>query len=341
MKKMTRSLALGLVSVVVIGCGGGGEAPNGGSGGSSGSCSMSSFNATEANDYKFTSVLSLVPTPIKPKTDLMFEWGSITHDFTQHRLDAKVDVDQILMMLWRLNLTDLQKKLNDDDLRGTDLVGGVPFSYTTDGASTNANLLSFKVGSGEPVGPEIILERLDPAMYPPANYTYTIMASTGTELGQGVRMIQAFKLDPTSSNTAVKIDDKSTGLEYTADLHSLQPAMITAGQAAIKLNWGTTIQKNALGIAFDPTSITEAMVGHYTQTPTELQTKFLDLESIATELYRTQIASGTSVDFSTMKTMDGKSFTGITSAGTWIVALRCGSCRNPAPWYLTVLKPCS
>ena len=39
--------------------------------------------------------------------------------------------------------------------------------------------------------------------------------------------------------------------------------------------------------------------------------------------------------------MDGKAFTGISTSGTWIVALRCGSCRNPAPWYLTVLKPCS
>lgn len=342
MKKMTTSLAAGLVAALVTGCGSsGGDAPGGGSGGSSGSCNSVSFNATEANDYRFASTLSLVPTPVKPKTDLMLEWGSVTHDFTQHSLNAKSDLNQILMMLWRLNLTDLQIKLNNDDLRGTDLVGGVPLTYTTDGANTKANLLGFKVGGGQPVEEAVILSRLDPDMYPPANYTYTVMASKGVELGQGVKMIQAFKLDPASSNTAVKVDDNSTGLTYTADLHSLQPVMITAGQAVIKLEWGTTIKKNALGIEFDPTSITEAILGHYTQSPTELQTKFLDLELIATDLYRTQIASGTSVDFSTMKTTDGKAFTGISSAGTWIVALRCGSCRNPAPWYLTVLKPCS
>ncbi|MEP6653294.1 MAG: hypothetical protein ABJA82_08045 [Myxococcales bacterium] len=347
MKKMTTSLAVGLFSVVVSGCGGGGGNPaGGGSGGSSGTCSMLSFSATEANDYKFASTLTLTPTTVKPKTDLMFEWGSITHDFIQHRLDVKADVDQMLMMLWKLNLTDLQTKLNTDDeehrLSGTDLVGGAPLTYPADGSTTKANLFSFKVGSGQPVEEATILARLDPDRYPPANYTYTLMAATGLDPGQGVRMIQAFKLDPASSNTTVKIDDNSTAMQYTADLHSLQPVMVSAGQAAIKLDWGS-IKTNALGFAFDPSNITEAILGHYTQSPKELESKFLDLELIATELYRTEIASGTSVDFSTMKTTAGTSFTGITSSGTWIVALHCGSsnCRNPAPWYLTVLKPCS
>jgi hypothetical protein len=159
------------------------------------------------------------------------------------------------------------------------------------------------------------------------------------DLGMGVRMIQAFKLDSSSSNTSVKLDNDSTGLQYEAHLQDLQQPLVPSGQSSLKIDWGS-IPKNALGIEFDPTAITEAMVGHYTQTPKELESKFLDLDMIATELYKGEIASGTSVELSTLKTSAGKSFSGIDGSGTWIVALRCGQCRNPAPWYLTVLKTC-
>ena len=200
-----------------------------------------------------------------------------------------------------LNQADLQTKLNDDDLRGTDLVGGVPLTFTTDHSTTQANLFDFKIGSGQPVTQDDVLARLDPAMYPPDKFTYTLMASTGMELGMGVRMIQAFKLDPSSDNTSVKLDDNSTGLQYSADLQSLQQPLVPSGQGSLKIDWGG-ISKNALGITFDPTSITEAMVGHYTETPKELEgSKFLDLDMIATDLYKSEITSGTSVDLSTLK----------------------------------------
>jgi hypothetical protein len=351
MKKITTPLAAGLLSVALIGCGaatpgttgsGGSSTGTGGgsgTGGSSGSCSAN-ITATEANDYKFSSTLSLAPVSIKPKTELSFDWGDLTQDFIHHHLDAKKDVDQILMFLWKLNQTDLQKKLNDDDLRGTDLVGGVPLTFTTDHSTTHANLFTFKIGTGEDVKQEEVLARLDPATYAPDKYTYTLMAATGMDLGMGVRMIQAFKLDSSSDNTSVKLDDHSTGLEYSANLHDLQSPLVPSGQGNLKIDW-SNIPKNALGIEFDPTSITEAMVGHYTEKPSELEgDKFLDLDMIATDLYKGEIASGTSVDLSTLKSSSNKSFSGIDSSGTWIVALRCGQCRNPAPWYLTVLKPC-
>lgn len=351
MKKITTSLAAGLFSVALIGCG---AATTGmtGTGGKSGSCASGTGGsgscstmivATECSDYAFSSTLSLKPTPVKPMTELMFDWGSLTHDFILHKLDAKADVDQILMFLWKLNQSDLQTKVNDDSLNGTDLVGGAPLSYMTDHSTTQAGLFTFKLASGMTIPTETVLQRLDPGMYPPDRYTYTLMAATGTDPGRGVRMIQAFKLDSSSNNTTVKLDNDSTGLDYKANLHSLQPITIPSGQAGIKLEWGG-LKTDALaipGMDFDPTSITRVLVGHYTQSPTELETKFLDLDLIATDLYEGPAASGTSIDFSTLKTASGKSFSGIDDSGTWLVALRCENCRNPAPRYLTILKPCS
>jgi hypothetical protein len=101
------------------------------------------------------------------------------------------------------------------------------------------------------------------------------------------------------------------------------------------------MKTNALGNTFTPTSITSALLANYTQTPAELEAKFLDLELIAATLYKTNIDTGTTVDFSSLKDSNGNAFSGIDGTGTWIVALQCGGCRNPAPWYLSILKPCS
>jgi hypothetical protein len=137
----------------------------------------------------------------------------------------------------------------------------------------------------------------------------------------------------------VKLTNDSTQLTYTANLHNLTPIGVTAKSAAITLDWGK-MMTNALGNTFIATNITNAMVGHYTQTPAELEAKFLDLELIAADLYRAEIPAGTVLDFSMLKNKSGQSFAGIDADGTWVVALQCGSCRNPAPWYLTILKPC-
>ena len=98
-------------------------------------------------------------------------------------------------------------------------------------------------------------------------------------------------------------------------------------------------EEERLGGTFIPTNIAHAIVGHYTQTATELETQFLDLETIAQTLYPMDIPYGTVLDFSMLMDKGGNAFKGIDSTGTWLVALVCTTCRNPAPWYLTILQP--
>lgn len=54
---------------------------------------------------------------------------------------------------------------------------------------------------------------------------------------------------------------------------------------------------NALGADFKEGYVTSAVVGHYTQTPTELEANVLDLDRIASEYYRADIPSGSILDF--------------------------------------------
>ena len=76
-------------------------------------------------------------------------------------------------------------------------------------------------------------------------------------------------------------------------------------------------------------------------TPAELEAQFTDLRTIATDLYSANIFSGTVLDFTMLADSTGNPFPGVDSTGTWLVALFCDNCRNPAPWYLTILESVS
>jgi hypothetical protein len=312
-----------------------------GSNTSGGSCNATVV-ASEANDYSFSSTLTFPPVSVKPKSDLSIDWTNLTADFVGHSLDPKKDVGMVSIFMWSLPLDQLQTKLNADSLTQMNLTV-VPITFTpgADGGAvkTTASLYEDFTFVNQATTPDVVSPYFDPTMYDPSMYTYTVIVSSGTTLGQGARMIQSFKVDPASTNTAITVSNDSTKLTYTANLHSLTQTNVPANKAAITLDWGM-MHTNALGNPFTLGSITHALVAHYTQTPTELESKFLDLELIATELYQGDIPSGTVVDFSMLQDSSGKSFSGIDSTGTWIVALQCGDCRNPAPWYLSVLKPC-
>ena len=101
------------------------------------------------------------------------------------------------------------------------------------------------------------------------------------------------------------------------------------------------LQKNAMGQEWIPTKITDVMVAHYeSKTPAELQDEFLDLDLIADQTWSIFLSAGQSVNLSRLKNEAGDTFPGIDSIGTWIVALKCGSCANPAPWFLSILHAC-
>jgi hypothetical protein len=327
MTKVTTLLLLPSLVLAVPACGSNTPSSSG----------ANSLVASEAHNYAFTSTLTFPPIKVAPKSDLTLDWSAVSKDFLGHSLDNKKDLNTILVMMWKLTLDDLQTKLNADSLKQRDLLV-LPLQYTADGSGTSAKLLTF-TNSGDP-SDELILSFLDPAGYPPAENTYTLMAATGNVLGEGTRMIQSFQVDPTSTNTKVSLTTDSTQLTYTANLHDLAPTLVAAGEKALTLDY-SQLAKNALGSDWDASKITKALVGHYTQSPTELESKFLDLELIATKLYRGVITTGTKAILSNLKTDGGEGFPGIDGTGTWVVALQCGGCRNPAPWYLSILKPSS
>lgn len=325
-----------LIPLLTASCGSSSSSP-------SVTCTNGTMVADETNDYAFSSQIMLHPVKVKSMSDLTFNWGGVTQDFLGRPVNAVTDLSTIFLLLVNLPAATLETQL-DNDLFSQSSVQITPPPQVAPTGQTSASLYENFMAGGEMITPALAAPYLDAATWTPTNSTFAIVAETGPNLGTDIRMLQSFELDDTSTNTTVTLTNTSTTLTYDANLHSLHPTGVPAGTAALTLDW-SQIQTNALGNSFGnttiapTTSITSAIVGHYTQSLSELESQFLDLQTIAQDLYTAKTPYGTTLDFTTLMDSAGNPFTGVTSDGTWLVGLICGTCQNPAPWYMTVLKP--
>lgn len=338
MGPMVKTVALGAcLCAAALGCGSDGTGGSGG--GTQGTACVANVLANEKNDYSFSSTITLTPVTVAQMSNLTFDWSGLTRDFEGHAVSPGSDLGMAVVMSWDLPLDKFETKLNADELFTSDLIVSPPLSLPLAAGVTSAHLYDFTINT-TPVTADMINPYFDATAYSPASATFIAGVEAGTVLGRNLRMMQAFNLDASSNTTVVPLKDDSMTLSYTVNLHDLTTTSVPAATAALTLDW-SQMMVNGLGREFERGDVTDAILGHYSETPAELETKFLDLDRIALATYQTQIPAGFVLDFTTFKDKNGASFAGIDGTGTWLVGLVCGNCRNPAPLYMTVLAPCS
>lgn len=297
----------------------------------------------EAQNYRFSSQLFMQATPVAPNSNLVFDWSALNTDITQHPVDPALDIQMVELILWNLGEAELLTKLNNDQLSQSDLVALVVV-YTDEHPGTSAQLFDF-TSFGVELDQELLLSYFDPAAYDPARHSYTVMAASGETAGKGTRMLGMFRLDYATANTQVALHSASTTLEFQADLHSLMPLALPSGRTDIELDW-SNMTTNAMGLEFSPTQITRVKVARYQEAVSEIESQFLFLEDIADDLWVADVPAGTSVSLSELRDANQGAFPGFApgagagAGSTWIVALECGRCANPAPWFISVVEPC-
>lgn len=292
----------------------------------------------EEQNYSFESTMTITSNTIRANGDFVIDWSELSSDMVGHDVDPLADIDMVQVMLWRISEEELAYKLNRDLWALSDLVG-LALVYT-DNAMTSVNYLDLQAPGGGSIEEEL-LSFADPSVYPPDEYSYSVMVSTGLIMGKNARMLALVNLDTEATNTEVRVTSESTQLEYSADLSSLRRLPVPAGSAEILVDWTDSIALNALGAEFVPQSITEAMVAHYPLlAASDLEAEFLDMELIAGDLWRGGIMFGTSVTLSELENDAGVPFSSVDSDGTWVLALFCSDCSNPAPWFMTILESC-
>jgi hypothetical protein len=304
----------------------------GGTGNVTSSTCSTALLATPASNYTIATEFTLDVEAVKPTADLTVDWSEVKTDFRGRSVDPN-ELDMLELALWPLELTEFESALSSDTLNNPVLIAFMPIRDTT-----RANLLDLEVPDG-PIPPEVIAQYFDITNYPPETNTYTIMLANGNNLGDGTRMLKAFRLDAASNTTEVRMDSLSTQLSEKVDLRSLVPQRVPAATPNIDIDWTHTETTGAGGV-FIPSSITRIDVAKFSESVPELEAKFDALEDLADERYSAEVDVGTR--FELVNTRDAtQRFPGIDASGTWLLALSCGACENPAPWYVTILEPCA
>jgi len=296
---------------------------------------------TDPTNYSLSDQFTIQVATLKDNTNVLFDWSRLTTDFFGKAVNPASDVNMILLALWSLTPDQIEAALKADDIP-LSANAGIITAYP-DGTYTSQTLYNFNL-LGQPLPMDQLSMFFDTSTpnyaYPQDQYTFMMMASTGTTPGKGARGIALFHIDPSSTQTELDLTNDSTKLQYTVDLLQAAPVEVPGATPALTLDW-SQMTTNMLGNAYISSQITEAAVAHYrSATLADLQKQFLDLEDIADEWYSVAIPAGASVDLSTMVDAAGNAFPGIDDTGVWMAALFCGNCNNPAPWSITVLQPC-
>jgi hypothetical protein len=331
---------LAAVLLLAPGCGGGTSSPRAIR---SAACDDPTANVviTDETNYTLSNDFTIQLSRLKDNTDLIFDWSQVTRDFFGKSLEPAADIDIFLVSLWALTPAEIRAALKADDLPLTSNSGVI--TTFPDGTFTSQHLLGFDE-LGNPLPPDLLMARFNTSdpnyQYPQDHFTFLAMASTGTEVGKGPRMLALFNIDAAATETELHLTNDSTKLSYSVDLQRAAPMEVPAETPALTIDW-SRMTKNAIGNPYNYYQITSAAVAHFAgKSLADLESQFLLLEDTADGWWEGPVLAGNSISLGALVDKNGAAFPGIDAEGVWMAALFCTNCNNPAPWSITVLEPC-
>ncbi len=280
------------------------------------------------NNYAFDGRLDGPTISLAAESDATIDFADLDKDLQCHDLDPVADIDNVALLMFRyLTETEVEAGLSTDSLAMADM--SLYISYEPgDATSFRLSDLSF-FGTD----PEIEGE------FKEGNGSFLVLLTSGTTVGSGARMIGFLEPSASETSTSGVLDDGCSVLDYEADLTSLKPlAVLPSGPWT--LDWTAATQTGQATELVD-TKVTSVMLAYYAElTMADLETQFLDIELLADRTWTLEHAGGTTADLSLLlDASDGSAFTGFEAEGTYLLALRCGTCPSPAPLVLTQLVP--
>ena len=149
-------------------------------------CTDGNVVANEANDYAFSSTLTLRPVKVKSMCEPDLRLGRRHDGLPGHPLNADHGPEHDPVMLWKLPLAELQTKLNADTLIAVATWSVVAAaSASPDGATTSAKLYDFTVNGTVDHAGRCINPYFDADDYPPMNSYIAGRGAPGRRWGRG------------------------------------------------------------------------------------------------------------------------------------------------------------
>ena len=290
----------------------------------------------DANNYTSATTLTIPSVQAKAGADLMVCWDGIMKDLLCHSLVADTDdIDNVSFLQVPLSKQIVQDKLAVGQLSENQV--SIYREHRVAGTETCANLSTFMFGSALNPATDFVEATGGKTL------TYMLLFATGTTPGVGSRAMVF--IDPSATATGMRVDAPDACANHVLDFQATlgQPIAIPAtDNTKWHVDW-SQISKDSFGNAINFAKLDDVLVGFYQgMSAADLQTKFTDIELIATTLYDVAVPAGArDVDLATAKVRGGTdSFPGFTHTdGVWALAVRCTTCQIPAPIVMTILQP--
>jgi hypothetical protein len=255
-------------------------------------------------------------------------FDGLSHDIQCHEVDPSSDPGIVTLARFNnLSEEEVEEQISNDTLPQSAISGYL--SVLVEPGETCVQLEDMSLQ-----GTEIVLEE----EYYEGGGTYLVLVGAGDEPGMNTLSMDFFVPLEASDVTGVDIEDACSTLDFLADVASSETAALPSEAEELWVDWGD-LTVTGLGNPINLAKIDGLMLGHYAElSVAELEESFLDLELIASELYTMDLGGTFSADLYQASGDDG-AFTGFTADGTWVLALTCSTCSNPAPLFLTVVEP--
>lgn len=280
----------------------------------------------DSNNYAFTNDITMRSVEIQAGADASIDWTALTTDVRERAVDPGT-VEQISLLKFSYPFDELVPlfEVNEIDAQAE---ATESYLFENPSGTTTANATDFEITA---IGFDPTLFSEDP------NSTWTVSAINYPGGRLDLLMSKAILPKDASTNHEITLGDDDTTLDWTVDMHSM-PALEASPDTVYGLDW-SAVTKDVYGHPFDSIAGDELLIGHYADPVDGVEAEFLQLDTVASEIYRMSSLGLTSVDDLSAAIDDGgKAFGGFTADGTWLVAISCTSCSTPVPLLLSVVS---
>lgn len=283
-------------------------------------CASCALN--DANQYSYEADISVSTAALPVAEDSVIRWDSLTRDVHGHARDPFTDIDAARLIGFRdQSPEEVLEALATDSLRQADIT----LFLSCASADASCALSDFGL-----LGNQLDVERY----FEDDGATWLVALNSPLEAGVAAMLF----LDPSpdaASHEAV-LDDRSSSIDAEVDFETLAALKVEANRADLEIDW-SDVTVDGLGNALNAAGIDELVLGRYDARRGALGSKVFDLESAASEVWTMPIDGAPGANLGDLA--GDTAFEGISGASTWLLALRCSTCLNPAPRLVTVLEP--
>lgn len=279
---------------------------------------------TDANNYTYSSELAIGTLEVPEQADVLVRWESLTRDIRGAAYDPATDVDEAKLIGFRDMAPDeVAYALAHDELAQAD-AGAYVTCAPTDGGCLLSEFGMFG-------------NTLDIQQYFTEGYGTWLLA-LGPKGTTGADALAFLTPRAGASAIEVALTDTTSRLDVEVDLASLAPVAVEPFEPVLVLDW-SGLTRDGLGDPLDTDTVDELWVGRFFESRAELEARMFELETLAGLSWTVDVSGRSSVEMASL--VGETAFMGIDRSGTWVAALRCRTCTNPAPRVLTFLTPAS